>query len=52
MIPDGVIHSDPDILGGTLVFAGTRVPLKNLVDYIEGNHALDNFLDDFSHCQP
>ncbi|HEX5725342.1 MAG TPA: DUF433 domain-containing protein [Longimicrobiaceae bacterium] len=42
-----VIHSDPQILGGTPVFVGTRVPLKNLVDYIAGGHTLDEFLDDF-----
>jgi uncharacterized protein (DUF433 family) len=42
-----VIHSDPEILGGTPVFIGTRVPLKNLIDYIEGGHSLDEFLDDF-----
>ena len=42
-----VIHSDPDILGGTPVFAGTRVPLRNLIDYIERNHTLDEFLDSF-----
>lgn len=41
------IHSDPEILGGMPVFVGTRVPLKNLIDYIEGGHALDDFLDDF-----
>jgi uncharacterized protein (DUF433 family) len=42
-----VIHSDPEILGGTPVFVGTRVPLKNLIDYLEGGHTLDEFLDDF-----
>ena len=42
-----VIHSDPEILGGTPVFVGTRVPLKNLIDYLEGGHSLDDFLDDF-----
>lgn len=42
-----VIHSDPEILGGTPVFVGTRVPLKNLIDYFEGGHSLDDFLDDF-----
>jgi uncharacterized protein (DUF433 family) len=39
-----VIHSDPEILGGTPVFVGTRVPLKNLIDYLEGGHSLDEFL--------
>ena len=42
-----IIHSDPDILGGTPVFIGTRVPLKNLLDYIEGGDTLDEFLDSF-----
>jgi len=42
-----VIHSDPDILGGTPVFRGTRVPFQALVDYVEGGHTLDEFLDDF-----
>ena len=42
-----VVHSDPEILGGTPVFVGTRVPLKNLLDYLEGGHSLDEFLDDF-----
>jgi len=43
----GIIHSDPEILGGIPVFVGTRVPLKNLLDYVEGGHGLDEFLDDF-----
>ena len=42
-----VVHSDPEILGGTPVFAGTRVPLQNLIDYLEGGHPLDEFLEDF-----
>lgn len=42
-----VVHSDPEILGGTPVFVGTRVPLKNLIDYLAGGHSLDEFLDDF-----
>ncbi len=42
-----VIHSDPDILGGTPVFRGTRVPFQALLDYLEGSHTLDEFLDDF-----
>ena len=43
----GVVHSDPDILGGTPVFVGTRVPFRNLIDYLERNHSLDEFLDSF-----
>jgi uncharacterized protein (DUF433 family) len=42
-----VVHSDPEILCGTPVFVGTRVPLRNLIDYLEGGHGLDEFLDDF-----
>jgi uncharacterized protein (DUF433 family) len=45
--PGPVVRSDPDILGGTPVFVGTRVPLRNLIDYLEGGHSLDSFLDDF-----
>lgn len=42
-----VVHSDPDILGGTLVFVGTRVPVRTLFDYLEGGEALDEFLRQF-----
>jgi uncharacterized protein (DUF433 family) len=42
-----VVHSDPDILGGTPVFVGTRVPLRNLIDYLERSHTLEEFLDAF-----
>lgn len=42
-----IIHSDPEILGGTPVFVGTRVPVQALVDYLEGGHPLAEFLDDF-----
>jgi uncharacterized protein (DUF433 family) len=42
-----VIHSDPDIQGGVLVFVGTRVPVKNLFDYLEAGDALDDFLTSF-----
>ena len=42
-----VVHSDPEILGGTPVFVGTRVPLRNLIDYLERGHTLDEFLDAF-----
>ena len=47
MKPLSVVHSDPDILGGTPVFIGTRVPLQALIDYLEGGHSLEEFLDDF-----
>ena len=42
-----VIHTDPEILGGTPVFVGTRVPVQALIDYLEGGHPLADFLDDF-----
>jgi uncharacterized protein (DUF433 family) len=42
-----VAHCDPGILGGTPVFTGTRVPLKNLYAYLEAGDSLDEFLDDF-----
>lgn len=42
-----IIHRDPEILGGTPVFVGTRVPAQALIDYLEGGHSLDEFLDDF-----
>lgn len=42
-----VVHSDPDILGGTPVFVGTRVPIKTLLDYLEAGDSLDEFLDHF-----
>ena len=45
--PVSVIHSDPDILGGTPVFAGTRVPAQTLLDYLQAGEPLGEFLDDF-----
>ena len=42
-----VINIDPEILGGTPVFSGTRVPIKNLFDYLEVGHSIDYFLEDF-----
>ena len=42
-----VVTSDPEILGGTPVFAGTRVPIKNLVDYLAAGDPLERFLDHF-----
>jgi uncharacterized protein (DUF433 family) len=41
------ITVDPDILGGTPVFKGTRVPVKTLFEYLENNYTLDEFLDCF-----
>src|SRR5579862_9116049 len=42
-----IVASDPEILGGIPVFRGTRVPFKNLLDYLEAGHPLDEFLDQF-----
>lgn len=42
-----VIHSDPDILSGTPVFVGTRVPAQTLLDYLEADRDLSGFLEDF-----
>ncbi len=42
-----VLHSDPDILGGTPVFVGTRVPVRTLIDYLEAGDSLGDFLEDF-----
>jgi uncharacterized protein (DUF433 family) len=48
MLPPGaVIVKDPRILGGTPVFRGTRVSFQALLDYLEGGHDLEGFLDDF-----
>ena len=42
-----VIVIDPDTMGGTPCFHGTRVPFKNLIDYLEGGHSLGEFLRQF-----
>ncbi len=42
-----VINIDPEILGGTPVFYGTRVPIKNLFDYLETGDSIEIFLEDF-----
>lgn len=42
-----VIQRDPEILGGTPVFRGTRVPIQTLFDHLEAGDSLDTFLDDF-----
>lgn len=47
MQPTDIIVKDQDILGGTPVFRGTRVPFQALLDYLEGGQTLDEFLDDF-----
>lgn len=42
-----LITSTPDILGGTPVFCGTRVPVETLIEYLEGGQTIDEFLDGF-----
>lgn len=42
-----IIVSDPEIMSGTPCFRGTRVPFKNLIDYLEGGYDLDEFLEQF-----
>jgi uncharacterized protein (DUF433 family) len=44
---NSIIARDPNILGGTPVFRGTRVPFQSLLDYLEGGQTLDEFLEDF-----
>ena len=47
MTREEVYHTDPEIMGGTPVFTGTRVPVQTLLDYLEGGDTLDEFLDGF-----
>ncbi len=47
----GIVHSDPEILGGTPVFTNTRVPLQNLIDSLEGGESIEDFLDGFPSVQ-
>ena len=47
MSTSDLITVDPDILGGTPVFKGTRVPIKSLFDYLEDNYSLEEFLECF-----
>ena len=46
-VQEPVVHSDPDVMSGTPVFVGTRVPFQTLIDYIEAGHPLSEFLEDF-----
>ena len=46
---NAIIISDPEILNGTPVFKGTRVPVKNLFDYLEAGDSVDKFLEDFDY---
>jgi uncharacterized protein (DUF433 family) len=47
MSEPSVVHSHPEIVSGEPVFVGTRVPARNLIDWLEGGHTLDEFLDNF-----
>ncbi len=42
-----IVHSDPEIMSGVPVFVGTRVPVRNLLDYLEGGDSLEEFLENF-----
>lgn len=42
-----MVVSSPDVMGGTPVFAGTRVPIENLLDYLEGGESIEDFLEGF-----
>ena len=42
-----VVHRDPEVMHGTPVFVGTRVPLKNLIDYLEAGDTIEDFLRSF-----
>ena len=47
MVSDELVTIDPDILGGTPVFRGTRVPVKSLFEYLEDNYTLEQFTEFF-----
>lgn len=47
VIETHIISRSPDIMSGAPVFAGTRVPVQSLIDYLAGGHPLEEFLDDF-----
>ena len=46
-MPEPVIVTDAEVMNGTPCFRGTRVPFKNLIDYLEGGHSLGEFLQQF-----
>ena len=47
MDPRQIVHCDPDILGGTPVFVGTRVPVDALIDFLEGGDTIEHFLENY-----
>ena len=42
-----IVHSDPEILGGTPIFVGTRVPVDALIDFLEGGETIESFLENY-----
>ena len=44
---ESLVKRDPEIMSGALCFTGTRVPVKNLFDYLQGSSSLEDFLEDF-----
>jgi uncharacterized protein (DUF433 family) len=46
-LPSPLITRSPEVMSGAVVFAGTRVPVQTLIDYLEENGSLDEFLGDF-----
>ena len=46
------VHSDPQVLGGTLVFVGTRVPAQTLLDYLDDGFSLEGFIENFPSVDP
>ena len=46
-MPASLVSRNPEIMSGALCFTGTRVPVKNLFDYLEGSSSLEDFLEDF-----
>lgn len=46
-IKEKIISTSPDIMGGTPVFVGTRVPLQTMIDYVEAGESIDDFLEGF-----
>ncbi len=46
-MPTHIITSSPDVMGGTPVFAGTRVPVQTLIDYLEAGESINDFLEGF-----
>jgi len=47
MDPKEIVHTDPEILGGTPVFVGTRVPVDALIDFLESGQTIEDFLENY-----